>query len=159
MDWLRKIIRRKREREQEPECPSRCAGCNRALQAEKVDGTELERCPECGGTWMSGELLEQVLDQAEQQNPEIEPTLSSDGEADIGNTYAPSRQPRDCPSCREAMENYQFQGSGIWIDACPEGHGVWLDRGELRLLASRRRDQGLHSPALQSMAEVLLETL
>ena len=33
------------------------------------------------------------------------------------------------------MENYQFgYQSGIWIDACPDQHGVWLDAGELPLV-------------------------
>jgi Zn-finger nucleic acid-binding protein len=33
------------------------------------------------------------------------------------------------------MENYQFAyQSGIWIDACPDQHGIWLDAGELSLI-------------------------
>ncbi len=33
------------------------------------------------------------------------------------------------------MSNYQFEEtSGTWIDACSDGHGVWLDAGELELL-------------------------
>lgn len=33
------------------------------------------------------------------------------------------------------MENYPFgYQSGIWVDGCSQGHGVWLDAGELRLI-------------------------
>ena len=37
------------------------------------------------------------------------------------------------------MDNYQFAyESGIWIDACPHGHGMWLDAGEFSMIRSFR---------------------
>jgi Zn-finger nucleic acid-binding protein len=39
------------------------------------------------------------------------------------------------------MDNTQFDyNSGIWIDSCPESHGIWLDAGELHLVREHRRN-------------------
>lgn len=45
------------------------------------------------------------------------------------------------------MKNYQYRT--LWLDACSEGHGIWLDPGELEAL---RSTESHFSPAeLQSM--------
>ncbi len=37
---------------------------------------------------------------------------------------------RTCPSCGSALDTVPHEG--VDLDRCPAGHGVWLDRGELR---------------------------
>lgn len=37
------------------------------------------------------------------------------------------------------MENFKFEETGVWIDGCSEGHGIWLDNGELRLISQRAK--------------------
>ena len=37
---------------------------------------------------------------------------------------------RTCPSCNATLEVVSHEG--VDVDRCPEGHGVWLDKGELR---------------------------
>jgi Zn-finger nucleic acid-binding protein len=52
-----------------------------------------------------------------------------------GHTFNRSSELRNCPVCSIKMDNTQFQySSGIWIDSCPEGHGIWIDGGEMQLL-------------------------
>ena len=67
--------------------------------------------------------------------------VESDGHADIAHTLAPSRIARSCPACSKSMDNFKFEETGVWVDACPDNHGIWLDRGELRLLAQRTQSQ------------------
>lgn len=38
--------------------------------------------------------------------------------------------PRSCPSCGATLQ--QVHHEGVELDRCPNGHGLWLDRGELR---------------------------
>lgn len=95
----------------------------------------LERCPRCRGIWLTHVQLKEILEQLCDQGKE---TVESDGHADIADTFAPSRVLRNCPTCEAQMENFKFEETGIWIDACPGGHGIWLDQGELRLLAQKR---------------------
>jgi Zn-finger nucleic acid-binding protein len=37
---------------------------------------------------------------------------------------------RSCPSCNAALDVVNHEG--VEVDRCPAGHGVWLDKGELR---------------------------
>ena len=38
------------------------------------------------------------------------------------------------------MDHYQFDyASGIWVDSCPLGHGLWLDAGELKQIIEYRQ--------------------
>ncbi len=37
---------------------------------------------------------------------------------------------RTCPSCSTPLDVVTHEG--VELDRCPQGHGIWLDRGELR---------------------------
>jgi len=112
----------------------------------------VNRCPECRGVWLTQAQLAEILDEvADPDTVGKESTVEFDGQADIGHTFAPSRKARTCPVCQTDMMNYKFEDSGIWIDGCPS-HGLWLDNGELRLLAQRR---GKASPGVEEDGEVL----
>lgn len=43
-----------------------------------------------------------------------------------------------CPRCRTPLQTVTLHG--ISVDECPQGCGMWLDRGELEPLAERERD-------------------
>jgi hypothetical protein len=44
----------------------------------------------------------------------------------------------NCPRCGAALE--VVQRHGVAVDACPTGHGIWLDMGELEQITSRQGD-------------------
>jgi hypothetical protein len=46
-----------------------------------------------------------------------------------------------CPRCGEVLA--EADQSGVLVDQCPAGHGLWLDQGELEILAGRERDSWL----------------
>lgn len=47
---------------------------------------------------------------------------------------------RTCPVCTEGLEQHDHEG--VTLDRCPAGHGLWLDRGELRaVVASEEQDR------------------
>jgi len=39
------------------------------------------------------------------------------------------------------MRNYDFR-NGVYLDSCPNGHGIWLDRGELEIVHRIRQAAG-----------------
>jgi hypothetical protein len=47
----------------------------------------------------------------------------------------------DCPRCATPLEVTQMKG--VAVDACPKGHGLWLDQGELEQIAKREGDSWL----------------
>jgi Zn-finger nucleic acid-binding protein len=56
--------------------------------------------------------------------------------------FEPKRkEPVDCPKCQVRMREMDAQvpGRKVMLDACPECHGIWLDRGELRKIIGDRK--------------------
>jgi len=96
---------------------------------------EIDECPTCKGTF---------LDQGELES--IQAAVEKDHKGEIGCAVdsvraemAAEREEAlplvDCPKCGESMERRRYGlGSQTVIDACPQGHGLWLDRGELEEL-------------------------
>jgi hypothetical protein len=46
-----------------------------------------------------------------------------------------------CPRCGASLEVQQMRG--VAVDACPKGHGIWLDQGELEEIGKREGDSWL----------------
>lgn len=142
----------------EPECHT----CKVPLAPESMGPRLLERCPKCRGTWISRAQLREILDQASERLEEGVAAVESDGHADIGHTFAPSRLARGCPQCQKNMDNFKFEETGVWIDSCPEGHGLWLDEGELRLLAQRKARPPStinHGTVLDAVSDLIIGSL
>jgi uncharacterized protein with PIN domain len=55
-----------------------------------------------------------------------------------------------CPKCGEKLRTIDIHG--VSVEECPAGHGMWLDKGELEVVAERERDSWLgrlfHRPKL-----------
>lgn len=115
-----------------------CPRCNTHLKSEDYEHTEIDRCPSCGGTWLdAGELSQIVNIQEKKFTPEfIHETLLT---AYRGISEDEKRSIVCCPICKIAMKavNYDYK-SGIIIDSCPKGHGVWLDHRELEKVQAYR---------------------
>jgi hypothetical protein len=47
----------------------------------------------------------------------------------------------DCPRCGAKLR--EEDRHGVAVDVCPSGHGLWLDAGELAVLAKREKDSWL----------------
>lgn len=54
---------------------------------------------------------------------------------------ATSQTPAECPRCNASLR--EEDRHGVLVDVCPSGCGMWLDAGELELLAKREKDSWL----------------
>ena len=108
-----------------PNCPD-----EELVEKENMEVT-LYLCNSCHGCFLTQTSLNNFLKfHNENDWPDLF-ELRADGE----HTYDRSKAFRKCPACKESMENVEFQyTSGIWVDYCPNGQGIWLDSGELRLI-------------------------
>ncbi len=135
-----------------PECPN----CSAGLGKRFCGVGEVYYCSICEGLWVEQEQLGELLTAPDEM---VQAFLVE--AKDTSHTYQRSYESRVCPSCDELMDNYQFNySSGIWIDACPNQHGVWLDGGELVLLRACRRQmdqQELTEEEKFKMAAALLD--
>ncbi len=46
-----------------------------------------------------------------------------------------------CPRCGAALVHAKH--FGVELDECPNGHGMWLEQGELEVIAAREKDSWL----------------
>jgi Zn-finger nucleic acid-binding protein len=92
-------------------------------------------CPDCGGAWLEQGELEAIQTCREHDYTEELARMP-----DLGfNAYelAQAKQGRrlTCPKCEVEMESREYaRCSQVMIDACPQCHGIWLDKGELTAL-------------------------
>ncbi|MFN8610378.1 MAG: zf-TFIIB domain-containing protein [Vulcanimicrobiota bacterium] len=103
-----------------------CPRCQIGLNQIEIDGEKALMCPQCEGLMLR--KLDHLLELSEDQlrNSEACETLFADHpNVDVSPAVA-------CPVCRQQMRRYIYStDSGVTVDSCPNGHGVWLDDGEL----------------------------
>ncbi len=75
--------------------------------------------------------------------------------------YQPHPGDRACPVCGKAMYEFDYRGNPLELDACPDGHGYWLDAGEdesvRQLIRQRARDLNRAASAQASFRGFLRE--
>jgi len=136
VDFIKKVFTRfLAEPESEMRDPLHCAYCTaEELSVKDKSGIKVYLCLGCGGSFLSQDSLNSLLNFKEEEWPELFAR-----EANTEHTYDRSDETRSCPGCGDKMSNQQFwYTSGIWVDYCPNGHGIWLDSGEAKLLKEFR---------------------
>lgn len=94
-----------------------CPHDGSALEKRDVDGTIIDRCTTCGGTWFDAKELRRVAN-----DKELEKLATR---LPMVKVVSPFR----CPRCGfECVEGHVAE---VEVDTCTQCHGVWLDKGEL----------------------------
>ena len=103
----------------------KCATCHDPMIVVEHEHVELDYCLNCGGVWFDSGEIELLLETMQ---------LDSTGLEDLHLTdEAASREDKHkCPECDRRMKKVALGSEPvIIIDACPEGHGLWFDDGEV----------------------------
>ncbi len=97
-----------------------------------VEGIEIDNCTLCGGTWLDkGEL--EVLQRAHEHDHDSELLVDPAGAAMAFEMARQELEPAvDCPRCSAELQRHEYAWtSQVVIDECPNGCGLWLDKGEI----------------------------
>jgi Zn-finger nucleic acid-binding protein len=109
----------------------KCPRCPGSLETINYENVTVELCGSCSGVWIGADRLRDVLASKEKNfsGNEIEKTLK---ESRAGVPKAELEKQLPCPVCFENLKalNYNYR-SGVIINLCSEGHGIWFDSGEL----------------------------
>lgn len=89
-----------------------------------------------GTTLKKKERAEEEHYFAEQDRERIAKLRAKRAETEAAGQIAPS-----CPRCGKAL--VERDRRGVMVDVCDAGCGMWLDTGELELLAEREKDSWL----------------
>ena len=109
----------------------KCPDCQEPLIIVEYREVEIDVCPHCSGCWLDGEEMGFLLHGEFLYLEEIDAIRGRLGT-------------RRCPLCGKRMRVGPFAESDVEVDVCTMGHGLWLDRGELKaLLSLHGRDTSL----------------
>ncbi len=109
-------------------CLNDCGPMNTVV----YEGVEIDVCRNCIGVWLDDTELAEIVETKERKWPAgvIEGVLKVTGKMGVPN----EEFDRDlaCPECNEELGPVNYlANSGVIINTCVKGHGVWLDNGEL----------------------------
>lgn len=108
-----------------------CPRCSVDMKKIHVRNVELDLCESCEGLWFDRDEIGQVAAMGEEEaaaSP-LAPSLETDKER----LESPGKGDLKCPRCGSEMYRYIYMvSSGVVVDGCEKGCGVWLDDGEIR---------------------------
>jgi Zn-finger nucleic acid-binding protein len=118
-----------------------CPTCNTPLRSESLHGHAVDRCSVCRGLWLECTELGAIVRQTE-------PASGASARAFRGNVR--------CPKCDRLLVSFNYaHDSGIVIGRCDSCGGVWLEEGQLELIAGYRSG----TPAERRLAVALADEL
>lgn len=97
----------------------RCPDCQKPLVALEYRAVEVDWCPACRGAWLDRGELGLLL----HSDPAAEPALA---------VRTGGASQRRCPRCEGLMREAEIDRTGVVVDTCPHGHGLWFEAGEIR---------------------------
>jgi Zn-finger nucleic acid-binding protein len=114
----------------------RCPRDGAELKARNYEANiEIDECPTCKGTFLDQGELESIQAAVEKDHRGEMAVPVDSVRAELAASREEALPLVDCPKCGVSMERRRYGlGSQTVIDACPQGHGLWLDRGELEEL-------------------------
>ena len=118
----------------------KCPRCQSAMSKEYYEAVFIDRCTQCNGAWLDhGELFKVAVIEEKEVDSKIRKEVIINASAGIPKEEVESVT--ICPKCHSKMYPYNYDySSGIIIDRCKAGHGVWLDAQELEKVQAHRED-------------------
>jgi len=117
-----------------------CPKCAVPLKEVLYEGVKLDHCEQCDGFWLDdGELRKIILCHEETFTPEQLKQAAEMVEKQAIVGVAKESRKVACPHC--GKECVKRVSSGVTIDKCPDGAGVWLDKGEIEMLQAMAEER------------------
>lgn len=109
----------------------KCPRCSSVLEIRSRESASITTCPSCKGLWVGTEQIKAMLKNHETTfSPELIKKTISESNPKI--PLAEQQNLIACPTCSVNMHalNYNYS-SGVIVNVCSSGHGIWFDPGEL----------------------------
>ncbi len=109
-----------------------CPRCGSELTDREFGSVTLDGCTACGGVWFDYEELTKLTRDPATGLMDVERAF----QPAVGGTETIGKM--QCPRCAAALYPFSFPHTpGVRLDACRQCKGIWLDDGELQLIAER----------------------
>lgn len=107
----------------------RCPDDGTTLETIVVESAIIESCAQCRGSWFAEGELRKAKDASGADLNWLDFDLWSDEDS-----FAADWSSRKCPKCDKVMATISYGGTGVAVEYCGDGHGVWLDKGEFQAI-------------------------
>ena len=126
-----------------------CPVCKEPMLAIEYEEIEVDYCDTCCGIWLDEGELDLLFGDRTMTHGFL---TSGDPAA------AKDEEPRPCPICDDAMDKAVTGGpEPVVYDYCANGHGLWLDRGELLSVLKHGSKTGQASLVIHWLRQVFPE--
>lgn len=102
-----------------------CPRCESALVTRKINGVEVDECPDCRGVWFDSDELRKAKDESDPDLAWMDFELWKHDDR-----FRVSGRQLSCPRCSTELVAIDYDVTGIEVDFCPGCRGVWLDADE-----------------------------
>lgn len=99
------------------------------LEPHSVHSISIDECTECKGLWFEAGELRKAKDESDLDLVWLDFDLWQDQES-----FAADWSSRMCPQCGQNMATISYAETGVTVDYCAVGHGIWLDKGEFQAI-------------------------
>ena len=124
------------------------------LETHTVQSVNVEECAQCRGLWFEKGELRKTKDASEPDLNWLDFDLWSDPAS-----FAADWSSRQCPQCGKHMAAISYAETGVTVDYCAEGHGVWLDKGEFQAIVKALNTEAESKNASDYVTASLAEAL
>jgi Zn-finger nucleic acid-binding protein len=128
------------------------------LETLVYESEHIDCCRKCGGVWLDdNELGKLTVSRLESFKATDHQDIAADESTTKVSPEIDLFVSLNCASCRMPMTRFNYgYNSGVVIDKCVHGHGIWLDAQELdRIQIFIERWEGASSVVKQKYAGVL----
>ena len=110
-----------------------CPACGGTCAQELYEGVTIDVCEKCKGVWLDQGELKQIMTLRKKvfKPSEVEAVNRLCGVNGVPKQEEARKL--SCPKCSTnpmSTQNYNYS-SGVIVDRCPKGCGIWLDADEL----------------------------
>jgi Zn-finger nucleic acid-binding protein len=129
--------------------PVQCPVCDEPMIVLEYDAVEVDYCVACEGVWLDAGELDLLFG-----DPEACAAFLSIGSP----TDAAGEKPRICPACDAKMTKEGTESvPPVLFDHCPNGHGLWFDKGEVGAVLAHAEALGAECPVPEFLKDVFSE--
>src|SRR3990172_4482837 len=104
-----------------------CPRCGGNTRKRRVKSIAIERCPGCGGSWYSADMLRLLKDRERAGDYRW---IDIDLWRHAGQFRAGRQERLACPKDRTVMTTVRYGDSRIRVNICTRCRGIWLDKGD-----------------------------
>ncbi len=113
-----------------------CSICKIELENLNIGSKEkvlIQHCSKCDGIFIKENIMKQLIDKQTVDRKKFDYLMIRFIKKNPRHAIETNAKYKNCPVCKKMMQRYNYGAiSGVILDRCVQGHGIWLDAGELK---------------------------